>query len=110
MTKVEMLPLMPMRMLTLVRTTYAVLGILNKKEAGYMSGVIDQLGEKGKQRFLLEQQTGSAPLSDTVRYSGSMQYAAVLCSILQYLTRRAAAAGRGSADLWMIRRLFVGSR
>lgn len=54
MTKVEMLPLMPMRMLTLVRTTYAVLGILKKKEAGYMSGVIDQLGEKGKQRFLLE--------------------------------------------------------
>ena len=43
MTKVEMLPLMPMRMLTLVRTTYAVLGILKKKEAGYIKGVMDQL-------------------------------------------------------------------
>lgn len=39
---------MPIRMLTLVRTTYAVLGILKKKEAGYMRGVIDQLD--GKQR------------------------------------------------------------
>lgn len=44
MTKVEMLPLMPMRMLTLVRTTYAVLGMVKRKEAGYMRGVMDHLG------------------------------------------------------------------
>lgn len=75
-----------------------------------MSGVIDQLGEKRKTKVSVRAQTGSVPLSDVVRYSGSMQYTAALCSILQYLTRRTAAAGRGPADLWMIRRLFVGSR
>lgn len=46
MTKVAMLPLMPIRMLTLVRTTYAVLGTVKKKEAGYMRGVIDQLWDR----------------------------------------------------------------
>lgn len=42
-TKVATLPLMPMKRFTLVSTTYAVLGILNTKEAGYMRGVIDHL-------------------------------------------------------------------
>lgn len=41
------LPLMPMKRFTLVSTTYAVLGILNTKEAGYMRGVMDHL-ERGK--------------------------------------------------------------
>lgn len=53
MTKVEMLPLMPIRMLTLVRTTYAVLGILKKKDAGYMSGVIDQLDVKQEEEQVM---------------------------------------------------------
>lgn len=38
---------MPMKRFTLVSTTYAVLGILNTKEAGYIRGVIDHLA-KGK--------------------------------------------------------------
>lgn len=42
-TKVATLPLMPMKRFTLVSTTYAVLGILNTKEAGYMRGVMDHL-------------------------------------------------------------------
>lgn len=41
----ETLPLIPIRMFTLVRTTYAVLGILKKNEAGYIRGVIDHLPE-----------------------------------------------------------------
>lgn len=41
------LPLMPMKRFTLVSTTYAVLGILNTKEAGYMRGVMDHLA-RGK--------------------------------------------------------------
>lgn len=46
-TKVATLPLMPMKRFTLVSTTYAVLGILNTKEAGYMRGVMDHLA-RGK--------------------------------------------------------------
>lgn len=38
-----MLPLMPIKRLMQVSTTYAVLGTEKKKEAGYMSGVIAQL-------------------------------------------------------------------
>lgn len=48
-TKVATLPLMPMKRFTLVSTTYAVLGILNTKEAGYMRGVIDHLQEERQQ-------------------------------------------------------------
>jgi len=44
---VATLPLMPMKRFTLVSTTYAVLGILNTKEAGYMRGVMDHLA-RGK--------------------------------------------------------------
>lgn len=45
-TKVATLPLIPMKRFMLVRTTYAVLGILNKKDAGYMRGVMDHLANK----------------------------------------------------------------
>lgn len=46
-TNVDTLPLIPISMLTLVRTTYAVLGILKRKEAGYIRGVMDHLKEGG---------------------------------------------------------------
>lgn len=42
-TNVDTLPFIPMRMLTLVKTTYAVLGILKKNDAGYIRGVMDHL-------------------------------------------------------------------
>lgn len=56
-TKVATLPLMPMKRFTLVSTTYAVLGILNTKEAGYMRGVIDQLQDERPQHQVSKFQT-----------------------------------------------------
>lgn len=44
-TNVITLALMPMKRFTLVSTTYAVLGILNIKDAGYMRGVMDHLAK-----------------------------------------------------------------
>lgn len=45
-TKVAMLPLIPMKRFMDVRTTYAVLGTVNTKDAGYISGVMDHLEEE----------------------------------------------------------------
>lgn len=45
MTKVATLPLIPMKRLMQVKTTYAVLGTLKTKEAGYIKGVMDHLQE-----------------------------------------------------------------
>lgn len=48
MTKVATLPLIPMKRLMHVSTTYAVLGTLNRKDAGYIIGVMDHLGKEGR--------------------------------------------------------------
>lgn len=58
MTKVATLPLMPMKRLMQVRTTYAVLGTLKRKEAGYIKGVLDQL-QTSKKDESREEKTGS---------------------------------------------------
>ena len=44
--KLVMIHVIPMKRFATMRTMYAVLGSLNRNEAGYIIGVIDQLQEK----------------------------------------------------------------